>query len=339
MTDPGGTVLLAGHPVWQTKERERMGKVLIGAVSAAVALATAVAWSSDGVQPAGATRKYTGPIFDVHIHTTAPQGWAGRPNPVTGVPAPRTASDHRAAVLDALRRFNVVRAVLHGPSDSLQAWTDAAPQLFLPMPMLFEPPADPIPTTDFLRRGITAKQFAGIGEVIAQYAGVSLADAALQPYWALAQDLDVPVAVHTGRSFAGIMYQGYPKFRLRLGNPLDFEEALATHPRLRAYIMHAGEPWRQETLAMMSMYPQLYMDIGAVVWLMPRPALHALLRDLMAHGLGNRIMFGTDEMAWPDAIGLAVANVDAADFLTGEQKADIFYRNAARFFRSAGIAP
>ena len=82
---------------------------------------------------------------------------------------------------------------------------------------------------------------------------------------------------------------------------------------------------------MMSMYPQLYMDIGAIVWLMPRPVLHSLLRDLMAHGLGKRVMFGTDEMAWPDAIRLAVENVDSADFLTPDQKADIFYNNAARF--------
>jgi uncharacterized protein len=130
------------------------------------------------------------------------------------------------------------------------------------------------------------------------------------------------------------MYEGYPKFRLRYGNPLLLEDALATHAKLRAYIMHAGEPWRQDTLAMMSMYPQLYMDVGAIVWLMPRPAFHGLMRELVGHGLGQRIMFGTDEMAWPDAIRLAVENVDSADFLTPDQKADIFYNNAQRFFRT-----
>ena len=145
----------------------------------------------------------------------------------------------------------------------------------------------------------------------------------------------MPIAVHTGRSFAGIMYEGYPKFRLRYGNPLLLEDALSTHPKMRLYIMHGGEPFHQESLAMMSMYPQLYMDIGAIVWLMPRPAGHGLLRELIAQGLEKRIMFGTDEMAWPDAIGVAVQNVDSADFLTPEQKADIFYGNAARFFRIA----
>ncbi len=44
-------------------------------------------------------------------------------------------------------------------------------------------------------------------------------------------------------------------------------------------------------------------------------------------------MFGSDEMGWPDAIDLAFSTVDHAPFLTPEQKADIFYNNAATFFR------
>lgn len=305
------------------------------AVACALAVLLAGHWTPIAItQPPTPSRGYTGPIFDVHIHTTPPKGWAGRPNPVTGMAAPSTAAEHRAAVLAAMKQFNVVRAVLHGPADTLQPWVDAAPGMFLPSPMLYEPPGDPIPTPEFLREGIRQGRYAGIGEIIAQYAGVSLDDPQLEPYWRLAEELDVPVAVHTGRSFSGIVYQGYPKFRLRYGNPLSLEDALAAHARLRLYIMHAGEPWRQDTLAMMSMYPQLYMDVGAIVWLMPRPAFHGLMRELVGHGLGKRIMFGTDEMAWPDAIRLAVENVDSADFLTPEQKADIFYNNAQTFFRT-----
>jgi predicted TIM-barrel fold metal-dependent hydrolase len=287
-------------------------------------------------QPPDPARRYTGPIFDVHIHTTAPAGWGGRPNPVTGVPAPATEAEHRSAVLAAMKQHNIVRAVLHGPPATLDAWTKAAPGVFLPSPMLYDPPDAAIPTPESLREGIRQGRYAGIGEIIAQYAGVALDDPELVPYWRLAQELDVPVAVHTGRSFPGIMYEGYPKFRLRFGNPLGLEDALAAHPRLRAYIMHGGEPWRQDTMAMMSMYPQLHMDVGAIAWLMPRPAFHGFLREMVGRGLGKRIMFGTDEMAWPDAIGLAIENVDSADFLTPEQKADIFHDNAKRFFRIGG---
>jgi uncharacterized protein len=36
---------------------------------------------------------------------------------------------------------------------------------------------------------------------------------------------------------------------------------------------------------------------------------------------------------WPDAIGGAIEGIESADFLTEEQKRNIFYNNAARFLR------
>ncbi len=44
-------------------------------------------------------------------------------------------------------------------------------------------------------------------------------------------------------------------------------------------------------------------------------------------------MFGSDQMFWPAAIGIAVESIESAPFLTEDQKRDIFYNNAARFLR------
>jgi len=44
-------------------------------------------------------------------------------------------------------------------------------------------------------------------------------------------------------------------------------------------------------------------------------------------------MFGSDQMVWPETIGLAVEAVDSASFLTSAQKRKIFYENAHRFMR------
>jgi predicted TIM-barrel fold metal-dependent hydrolase len=52
----------------------------------------------------------------------------------------------------------------------------------------------------------------------------------------------------------------------------------------------------------------------------------------MESGFGKRIMFGSDQMAWADAIPLTIQDVESAPFLTEEQKQDIFYNNAARFY-------
>jgi uncharacterized protein len=38
-------------------------------------------------------------------------------------------------------------------------------------------------------------------------------------------------------------------------------------------------------------------------------------------------------MIWPDAMELAIQSIESADFLTGEQKRDIFFNNAASFLR------
>ena len=65
-----------------------------------------------------------------------------------------------------------------------------------------------------------------------------------------------------------------------------------------------------------------------------RPAFHRFLAEAIERGLGKRIMFGSDEMGWPDAIGLAIKGLDSAPFQ--EQKSDIFYRNAMRCFLVLG---
>ncbi len=66
---------------------------------------------------------------------------------------------------------------------------------------------------------------------------------------------------------------------------------------------------------------------------MPRREFHAYLRRLVEAGFEKRIMFGSDQMVWPETIGMAVEGIESAEFLTEEQKRDILYNNAARFFR------
>jgi predicted TIM-barrel fold metal-dependent hydrolase len=95
----------------------------------------------------------------------------------------------------------------------------------------------------------------------------------------------------------------------------------------------AGWPLLDEMIALLDYYPQVYVDTGAIDWLVPRKEFHAYLRRLVEAGDGRRIMFGSNNMAWPESIRLAVESIESADFLTPEQKRDIFYNNAVRFFR------
>ena len=97
--------------------------------------------------------------------------------------------------------------------------------------------------------------------------------------------------------------------------------------------MHAGWPMLDDMLAMLWTYPQLYVDIGVISFARPRPAFHSYLQRIVEAGFGKRVLFGSDQMVWPEAIEVAIQSVETADFVKPEQKRDILYDNAARFLR------
>ena len=49
--------------------------------------------------------------------------------------------------------------------------------------------------------------------------------------------------------------------------------------------------------------------------------------------LGKRIMFGTDQMIWPETVAMSIEAIESATFLTEEQKQDIYFNNAADFLK------
>jgi len=57
------------------------------------------------------------------------------------------------------------------------------------------------------------------------------------------------------------------------------------------------------------------------------------LKRLVDAGSEKRILFGSDSMYWPGAIGEAIKSIEQAPFLGEGQKRDILYNNAARFLR------
>jgi hypothetical protein len=189
------------------------------------------------------------------------------------------------------------------------------------------------PDIEELRQQFESGQLQIMGEITAQYAGVAPNDPRLEPYYALAEELDVPFCLHTGFGPPNSPYMGDPDFRMRHGNPLLLEDVLVKHPNLRIYIAHGGYPFIQETIALMMMYPHVYMDISAINWLLTPEEFHAYLKQLMDARLGKRIMFGTDQMIWSEAVGMSIEAIESAPFLTQEQKQDIFFNNAADFLK------
>lgn len=245
------------------------------------------------------------PIIDMHIHAT---GWDHMgnpppPNKLTGkVPAARTDKEFMDATLAELKRYNVVKAVAGGPREHVLRWLAADPGRIIGGTMMG--PDYPLADVSVFREDFRAGRLGVFGELGLQYAGVSPNDPQMEPYWTLVEELDIPVGLHTGLAPPNTPYQCCPKFRTSLGNPALLEEVLVRHPKLRVYLMHAGYPYLQETIAIMHMYPQVYADLAAIDWLRPREAFHEYLRALMREGFGKRLMFvGSDDLAGRDRHG------------------------------------
>lgn len=273
------------------------------------------------------------PIIDVHLHafTSDPRWNARTPNPVTGQQLTATnEAAHMAETLAQLKKYNIVKAVLSGDYDAVLRWSTATPNRFL-IGYSFDDISKV--DLDFIRREHAAGRLKVIGEVGTQYEGLAPNDPRLEPVFALAEELDIPVAYHIHPGPQGAIYKGMPLMRQSLNSPLLLEDVLVKHPKLRLYVMHAGYPRVEEMINMLYAYPQIYVDVGVIDWTRSRAEFHEYLRRIVDAGFGERIMFGSDQMVWTEAIGMAVEGVRSAKFLTPKQKRDIFYNNAVRFFR------
>lgn len=248
--------------------------------------------------------------------------------------APTTDSALLRETLSEMRRFNIVAGVLAGDRKIVAEWRSVAPDRFIPAANFF---IDDNPPPPQLAAELEARVASGetkiFAEVTPQYRGMAPDHPSLDRFYALAERLDVPVGIHMGYGAPGGPYWIYPKYRASLGNPLLLEDLLVRHPKMRVYVMHAGMPMTDETIALLYSHPQVYVDIAADNVGVPRPEFHHHLRRLVEAGYGKRIMFGSDQMVWPQTIAIAIEAITEADYLSEEQKRDILYNNAARFLR------
>lgn len=296
------------------------------------------------------------PIIDVHVHALPVNGQGPPPvaicAPMAYLPTATTGSAYPKAwqepacddpiwspdtdaalmsgTIEVMNRLNVY-GVLSGTPARVTEWVEAAPSgrfirgLGFNLGMGISP--------DSLRALHDSGLVSVLAEVTNQYLGIAPDDPRMDPYWALAEELDLPVGIHIGTGPPGAIYLGFSEYRAKLHSVLPLEDVLVRHPDLRVYIMHAGYPMLDDLLALLFAHPQAYVGIGAIVHAMPRAAFYHYLRTIVEYGFANRVMFGSDQMVWPETMEQGVESIEQAPFLSEEQKRDILYNNAARFFR------
>lgn len=304
------------------------------------------------IQPRAQSQTNRAPILDVHLHAFAANDFG--PPPVATcaeqliylprdprepygfdqfaacdsmLHSPTTNDDLMRLTFDLMERYNMV-GVASGPIEVVRRWRAAAPGRIIPALIS----AGEVPL-DSIRTWSADGTIRVLGELTFQYSGLAPTDSVPESYYALAEQLDLPVGVHVGPGAPGAAYIGSPKYRMSLSNPLLLENVLLRHPKLRLYVMHAGWPMLDQMIGLLWAHPQVYVDIAVIDWFIPRREFHAYLRRLVDAGFEKRIMFGSDQMIWPDALRIAIEAVESAEFLSPAQKRDVFYNNAARFLR------
>jgi uncharacterized protein len=249
------------------------------------------------------------------------------------LPSPRTNDSLRQLTIAALKKNNVY-GVASGDIETVRQWKKEAPERIISSVYWnFNSALRRGLTVDSLEKLFKSGEFKVFGEVTIQYEGYAPSDTAFDPYLAMAERLDIPVGIHVGCGAPGAPYLGTDRYRARLHSALGLEEALLRHPKLRVYAMHAGWPMLDDMLATLYAHPQLYVDVAAICFMIPKKEFYYYLERLVNAGFGKRIMFGSDNMIWPGAIEAGIQTIEQAAFLTENQKRDILFNNAARFLR------
>lgn len=287
-------------------------------------------------------------VIDVHLHfyseeaAIPPVPYRGPDEEAAAIRTPATGSEHREATLAAMRRNNIVLALVsmagrdQGQFEIGDLWRTSE-GVDIRVGGNTDTVLGDYSLEDLAELHVTGRMF-HLGELGLQYRGHTLDEERFEPYLAFAEKRGIPVAVHTGLAPPGQAHGGWPKFRIDAGRPLHLEEVLIRHPKLKLWMMHGGNVWQGETFALMQQFQSVYIDVGPMMWIQEEKPFYEWLEWLVDNGFGNRILFGTDQMLWPQAIDAAVDRIENAPFLTREQKDDIFYNNAVRFFGEENLS-
>lgn len=188
------------------------------------------------------------------------------PNPIW---SPTTKAEMKERTLAALEQYNVIGVLSVDSQTDLEDWRKSAPGRIIPgMGDAFNMGNVDAATIEKVRAMRDAGEIAVLGEIAPQYFGAGPDDPRLTGFWQMAEELDLPVGIHIGPGPPGAPYfaPAYSEYRARLHSPLIIEDVLVKHPKLRVYLMHAGYPMLDDLLAVLYTHPQVYMDVGVIVY-------------------------------------------------------------------------
>jgi len=146
--------------------------------------------------------------------------------------------------------------------------------------------------------------------------------------FALAEEFDVPVMIHSGDTYD-------PMGRVRYSHPLHVDEVAVEYPNVKIVICHIGNPWIRDCMEVVYKNKNVYTDISGLVLGDFNDRFEAFMRkqlqEMLLYGVEpDKVLFGTD---WP--ISSMESYLEFMDELTipEKEKKKILFENSAALFK------
>ncbi|MFW9874978.1 MAG: amidohydrolase family protein [Candidatus Thorarchaeota archaeon] len=201
-------------------------------------------------------------------------------------------------------------------------WVRFAPEIFIPF---YNPPEKSDFTGDIseeIRKAIIEDSYKGF-KIMLTFREKKLNDQLIYPVLEAAQKFNIPIVMHCGYPPPGTR-----KNVLTYSNPIYIDEFASLYPKVNIIITHMGYPFTDIAIALAAQYPNIYLDLSNLAYMMPSRLKQLIIQANEIIGV-QKILFGSDGNA-PEMIEIAVNYFDNIDFLTNEEIEKILGLNAVK---------
>jgi len=210
-------------------------------------------------------------------------------------------------------------------NEMVKNWHEEAPDIFIPF---YNPPEKEnvgVEVKEIIQRAIRDDGYKGF-KIMLSFREKKLNDEILHPTLEVAEKYKVPILMHTGYPPPGTR-----KNVLTYSNPIVIDDFMNSYPKVNIIIAHMGFPWTDIAIALATQYPNIYLDISNMAYMMPTRLEELLLQAKEILGT-RKILFGSDG-SLPEMIEIAVNYFDNANFLTKQDVENIMGKNAQNLLK------
>jgi len=225
-----------------------------------------------------------------------------------------------------LKNANIDKVVLlpvnMKENQEVKTWVEFAPDVFIPF---YNPPEKSdsnVNVNDVIKRAIVEEGYKGF-KIMLTFRKKKLDDQLIYPVLEAAHKYNLPIVMHCGYPPPGTR-----RNVLTYSNPIYIDSFASSYPKANIIITHMGYPFTDIAIALAAQYPNVYLDLSNLAYMMPSRLKELLIRAKEIIGV-QKILFGSDGNT-PEMIEIAVDYFDDIDFLSKEEVEKILGLNGAK---------